>query len=552
MSVAPSDGNGWRVGGAALLWSWLLAVLLAIPLPLAGACALLTVLLACLLPWVCARARGALPAGVRRMTPDLLRRKLARDGGQRCYLGQGAPWQARHSVALHAAQADAHSLSQGPAWQPGAHAAWVDAELLARNVLAVGAPGAGKSSLLVLLAWQAQLRGEAVIVLDPKGSRALQAQIFAGAAASNRPHLALLPTRPAVSSRYDPFMHCADAGAVATRVCSLIPGERQDPFRDFCWGVLSTLAEALQVLGAPVTLSTLQDLLADAGASLLAHWGPAGAGIAPARHAAARRALEDLVAHDRTHFRKMTVALLPVLNLLCAGPLSSLLAPLSDTDSSNAAPGSDARPLLDIAVCRAQGTTVYVGLDALGHSRLAQALAQLLFEDVAAEAAGLLSRTDVVRPLHLLVDEAGELACDALLQLLGKGREARVHLLLAVQTLADLEWRLGSAAAARVAEGNAGAWFLFRQLDALSRQESSARLGQLAAVRPAASRALSTSSGVIAGVRQRSESVGETTTREFLPRVPEASFSALRDLECLAAMPDGALLHLRLPLPVPA
>ena len=534
-------------GGAALSLTAALMLLGLPPWPLALLCAA-----ACGTLFRVGLARGRrTPPGPDTLTPAQLQAALPRST-KACYLGKGGPWEAHHSLALHQTASPERGLLRSPARLPHAHEQWIDGALLARNILAVGAPGSGKSSLLVLLAWQAQLRGEGVLVLDPKGARSLQALLVAGAATAGRPCLALSLASDHCQLRYDPFRHCEGAGDIATRVCSLIGGERDDPFRDFCWGVVCTIVEVLLVRGRRPCLRDLRALLPDAGAGLLADpAGPPRHSTTPREHAA-EQALRALVAHDRTHYRKMTVALLPVLELLCTGPLGRILegaSPRQDLDVTAALPGT-AAPLLDLEHCRTQGTSLYIGLDALGHPNAAQALAQLLLEDLASEAARRLASRAACAPLHLMVDEAGEVACAPLLQLLGKGREAGVQILLAVQTLADLEWRLEGRAAAQVAYGNAGSWFLFRQLDAFSRRESAARLGELAVAKPSSSRGHSES--MHSGHRLSAQSVGQGHTREFLPRIPEACFALLRDLECVAQLPDGQLRHVRLPVPLAA
>jgi conjugal transfer pilus assembly protein TraD len=535
--------DGWRAARAALAWSLAMALLLGVPLALTAACAIAMLVLT-----FGAQARRMSTVAASELAPTGLQALRAPRSGARAeprhesavsFLGHGGSWLPQHSQQLHHSGDPEAAFARSPARQPTPAPVWVATPLLSRNLLALGAPGSGKSSLLVLLAWQAQQRGEAILVLDPKGSQGLRALLAAGARAAGRPFLSLTPARPQDSARYDPLHYCDDAAAFADRLCGLIAGDRQDPFRSYCWGAVSTLAEALLVRGERPTLLRLRALVAEGGSSLAGSAGTPGSGIPAGRFAAAQAAVRQLAEHDRTHFRKMTAALLPVLEVLTSGDVAALLAPAQQPD--------ELRPRLDLRHLRGQASTVYVGLDALASPQRAQVLAHLLLEDIAQQASRICGRAHSEGPLHVMVDEAGEVACPPLLQLLGKGREAGVQLLLAVQTLADLEWRLGSAAAARVAEGNAGAWFLFRQMDACSREESAARLGDFPLARETAASGRSESHSL--GRLRHATSTALTSTRVPAARVPPALLSVLRDLECFAQLPDGQLLHLRLPRP---
>ncbi len=540
-------------GGASIPWpafAWAIGLVWLAGLPAVPVAALLV----CLTTEILIHSLGAAGRSHRSdrlpFSASALASLMARRPSGQVLLGRGGPWLPHHTAALLAETAPVAGLREGPARQRSAP--WVDcaAGLMARHVLAVGAPGSGKSSLLVLLAWQAQRRGEALLVLDPKGSRIFSAQLAAGARQAGVPFLALLPGQPGQSVTYDPLQHCADAAAVASRLCGLLGAGREDPFRTFCWGALATLTEALLVRGFPVSIGLLHHHLADAGSALLQQPATTEDDVDPARWSAAQAALILLAGHDRTHYRKMTAGLLPLFTLLDSGPVASVLqSAAAPARADMVADLQDAvlRPALDLAHLARQSITVYVGLDALANPVLARALAHLLLEDLAALAAVRMTQAGRVPNLHLVVDEAGEIACEPLLQLLGKGREANLQILLAVQTLADLEWRLESRAAARVAEGNAGAWFLFRQLDAETRRASEARLGSLPTARPTASSSSAKSVGPHG--LQRANTQAASVTREYLPRVPEAVFASLADLECLAQLPDGQLLHLRLPRP---
>ncbi|MDE3010247.1 MAG: type IV secretion system DNA-binding domain-containing protein, partial [Pseudomonadota bacterium] len=447
----------------------------------------------------------------------------------RCFLGHGGAWRAVDSAALHSAAHPADAFAATPARARHALPVAVAASLLERHVLAVGAPGSGKSSLLLLLARQAQLRGECVVVIDPKGSRDLRERLAAGARAAGLAFLDLQLDGTAPATRYDPFRHCRDGAACADRLAVLMADRRDDPFQAFSWGALATLCQVMLEQGERPALGRLLELVPDAGSALLA----TAAGAAPT---AAVTALRALVGHDRSHYGKMTAPLLPVLALLAGAGGGCLLRPPAI---------GDAAVSLDLWRCRAQSATVYLGLDALAQPRLTAALACLLCDDLARQASASWQQGLRQPALQLLVDEAGEVANEALLRLLGKGREAGVRVTFALQTLSDLEWRLGSEAAARVALGNAGAWFLFRQLDAHSREESEARLGQLPLEQRSHQRSQGRSHG--GGRHSASRSVAESRSAACMPRVPAAAFGALQDLECLAQLPDGQLLHLRLP-----
>lgn len=516
---------------AAAIAAWLVLAtgLLQIPFALAATCALLTLLLA--FAW---RAQTGTPSG---SAVTLRRPAWPRHAGH-CLLGHGGPWQGAHSVALHAASDPRAGLAGAPARQRRPSPVEVDARLLGRNVLALGSPGCGKTSLLVLLARQAQRRAETVLVIDPKGSRALRDQLAAGARTAGRLFFCLVPDDPAITTCYDPLRHCTDAGACADRLGALLGDGKHDPFREFSRGVLAVLCEGLLAIGERPSLARLAELLPDAGAALLAADSDTSAEPAHSdpRRQAAWTALRNLASHDRAHYRKMCASLLPLLTLLTSGPAARRLAtPVA----------GELGVQLDLWRCRAQGATLYVGVDALAQPQFARALVQLLLADLAAEASHAWRHGQHPAPLQLMVDEAGEVACEPLLRLLGKGREAGIRVMLAVQTLSDLEWRLDSAAAARVALGNVPAWFLFRQLDAHSREESSARLGELPLARATAARSVARNrNGLRLG---RSASWSASSTMAPAARVPPATFGALRDGECLAQLPDGNLYHLQVP-----
>jgi conjugal transfer pilus assembly protein TraD len=299
--------------------------------------------------------------------------------------------------------------------------------------------------------------------------------------------------------------------------------------------VLITLSEGLWLSGERPTLQRLQAHLDDAGERLLQSHASSRFIQDESRQTAIRVALEQLVQHDRTHYQKMTSALMSLLSLLTTGPIGRCLSP----DAEEFRPRWDIRRAID------QGVAVYVGLNCLAQPTVGAALARLIMADVAAFSSERLRQANA-RPLSLMVDEAGEIMSPALLQLLGKGRESSIHVLIAIQTLSDLAWHLGDQAASEVVQGNCGAWFLFRQLDALSREVSERRLGEIPLVEDASHEGMSRRQDGF--FTQLTRSRGQSRSRVWRPRIPAALFAGFKDRECVAHFPDGSLWRLTVPL----
>ena len=72
----------------------------------------------------------------------------------------------------------------------------------------------------------------------------------------------------------------------------------------------------------------------------------------------------------------------------------------------------------------AQNKVVYIGLDALTDSSLARAVGTMLLADIRAVAGAKYNFADVTGKIRLFVDEAAEVCCEPLIQMLNKGRGA--------------------------------------------------------------------------------------------------------------------------------
>lgn len=113
-----------------------------------------------------------------------------------CCLGFGFPWLPKHTRRLHdlmevglraspfgkKGSPDLHGVEDCHAFEP----IYFASELLLGHTLLLGTTGAGKTRFFDLLVTQAIMRGDTVIVIDPKGDRSLQQSILRAARFSGR------------------------------------------------------------------------------------------------------------------------------------------------------------------------------------------------------------------------------------------------------------------------------------------------------------------------------------------------------------------------------
>lgn len=423
------------------------------------------------------------------------------------WLGWGFEWTARHAQLVHDLLAtgltevvtpDPERL--GGAWLHGLEArerpVAVPLAHTEGHLLAVGTTGAGKTRLFDLLVTQAVLRGEAVVIVDPKGDPDLRRAAAEACRLAGEPQRFVYfhPAFPAESARIDPLRSFNRATELASRVAALIPSETgNDPFKAFGQMALANVVQGLLATGERPTLRALRRHLEGGPEGLVlrvltahldAHlpgWTEAARGqfrgardtgaraaalVAYYRESARDRApstvvdgLVSMFEHERVHFSKMVASLMPVLAMLTAGELGPLLSPLADDPD-------DRRRLTSMAEVIERGQVAYVGLDALSDGMVGSAIGSILLADLTAVAGDRYNHGVGLRPVTVFVDEAAEVVNDPFIQLLNKGRGARVRLVIATQTFADFAARTGSEAKARQVLGNVNNLVALRVLDA--------------------------------------------------------------------------------------
>ena len=339
------------------------------------------------------------------------------------FAGTGSEWGCAAAEEL---------LERGEATWPTEGALVLPDALVDRHVLVLGTTGAGKSRLLELLAVQAAARGDAVIVLDPKGDARLQERIRR--AAGPRFRLLSLP-HPERSVRYNPVGRYHDVREVADRIAALLPSSGDAlPFRNFAWEIVHTAAQDIERKG-PVTLRALKRAAIDRPAGVLA-------------------------SRPRDYYLKTASALVPILSKLS----SELLSPESGGLSWE-------------EVDRGR-QVVYIELGTLLGQDSASAVAKMALLDIQSYIGARYAFGKGWGPVWLFVDELGDVVTSAFIDLLNKSRGAGLRIVACAQSAADLEAALGDRARALQVLANANTVIQFRAQSAADAEIFSALAGE--------------------------------------------------------------------------
>lgn len=474
---------------------------------------------------------------------------------------------------------------------------------LGGGTLLVGTTQAGKGVVLSSLVTQAILRGDAVIVIDPKSSKRLRNAVAGACRAAGRPApLEFHPAFPKRGVRLNPLGSYTRPTEIASRICAVLP-EGDGAFTAFAWRAVHVMTEGLLFVGRQPSLAAYRsllergveslleaalrrdltdrvpgwealhaDLMADeartlrappgstAGPELLAMvtlWertagrspglgrdaapdpeairGPAGRPPEPAVEG-----LLSVFRHSREHYAKITASLLPALSMLTAGPLGESLSPDPDAD--------DPRPIVTLeGVVESRGV-LYLGLDALPDAATASALGSLLLSDLSGAAGRRYnvgaSGAEAVRTC-LFVDETANVINRPLIEILNKGMEAGFQCCCAMQTVADLEARLGSAAAARMALGNLNNLIALRTKDESTQKFVAEAFGRTTIWETSASVSSSADSGVLPTFRA---TAGRSLSGRRESVVPLECLGQLPNLEFFASLSGGRLWKGRMPI----
>ena len=455
---------------------------------------------------------------------------------------------------------------------------------LGGGTLIVGTTQAGKGVMLTSLVTQAILRGEPVIVIDPKSSKRLRNAVWKAAEIAGRPApLEFHPAFPETGVRLDPLGAWTRPTELATRIAAVMPPD-SGAFGNFAWMAVNVAVEGLFYVTERPSLLGLRRLL-EGGIDPLLKKALArsfrDAGIddweeqvermdkrnicPPAANASieltaavalweetvgkkdegdANAVVGGLIAvfrHNREHYAKITASLQPVLSMLTGGTLAKSFSPDPfDPD--------DERPIVTVERVVEGGDILYLGLDALPDSTVAGALGSIILADLTAYAGKRYNRgesgTDV-KSVSLFVDETANVINGPMIELLNKGLEAGIRVTAAMQTVSDLAARLGSDSRARMALGNFNNLIALRSKDRLTQEFICETFGKITVWSTSASLSSSADGSPVPDFRA-------SVTRSIQGRrdevVPPDVLGRLPNTEFFASVSGGRLYKGRIPI----
>ncbi len=444
----------------------------------------------------------------------------------------------------------------------------------------VGTTQAGKGVMLNVLISQAILRDEVVIIFDPKGSVRLWRSVCTACKVAGRPAPDYFTTEADKDGvRLNPFHTWNSSGEIASRVVSVMSPSSDDSFRAFAWAAVDTVAQALIDLGYQPLLRMVEyhinmgidELLGLLLDKHLKEFGPGDdswrrkareampvlknptpkqdelrlkvswyENVMPREYQS--RTIESALKvhhHSQDHYAKITASLMPCFALLNNGDLQRILSP-DPLDIK------DNRPILNMEDIISKHGVLYISMGSLQNADVASAVGAIFLADLAAVAGKRYQLRKNDTRIAIFVDEVSNVLNVPLIEILNKGAEGGMYTTCAMQTLADLEERMRSKAAARKVIGNLNNVIALRTKDGETRDVFTETLGKTYISHVDTS--ISTHSENISGIPSYNAGASHKKTSKREDIIPGEFFSMLPNCQYFAMVSAGLVLKGRVPI----
>lgn len=443
----------------------------------------------------------------------------------------------------------------------------------AGHTMVVGTTGAGKTTLLIAATMQRVLQGHVVITIDPKGDHQFERAQREVARRTGRPFVVIDPARPSESDRLSLLSNFNRYTELPSRLVAVLP---DSDFKAFGWCFTSRFVAAMLMLGEKPDIASIKryiiggsrmagELLerciikwmrqagADPDAVMNAPDPEGGKGktrqeklIAAYLKLAPQHHHDDVIdgllstyTHDKDHYAKVTLNLVPVLEKLTAGELLHLFSP-------DAEDLEDMRPIWDFESIIEQKAVVYVRLDSLSDPEVGSAIGSMVLSNVVAVAGARQNAGKAAIRIAVQVDELGECVNIPFLQLANKGRSSLFDLLFFCQSVQDLTFRMGSTAFRDIIEANANNVISFRVTDPTTADFALERMGTTEIVKLGYSQGLNQKT--YDNALHFQSSVSRNTQYKDAPVIPKDLLIKLPTLHYIASFTGGRVVKGAIPI----
>ncbi|WP_413694384.1 type IV secretory system conjugative DNA transfer family protein [Psychromonas sp. KJ10-2] len=259
--------------------------------------------------------------------------------------------------------------------------------------------------------------------------------------------------------------------------------------------------------------------------------------VASEHHNPTIESMASMYIDKRRLLEQSTTNLLANLQKVTSGELGEMLSP-SDMD--------DTRKIFDMETIISTNKCLVIGTDSLGDKIVSSAIGKMILADATAVAANRYNHGNQSdRIINIFVDEASEMLCEPLIQLVNKSRGSSFRLWIATQSISDLTAELGSEAKADQIIASTNNYISFRCNDTATQERVSSKNPTTRVKYVMRTQGFNASND---DVNLMSANIGERLMEEEVELFPKELLSKLPDLEFVASFAGGRLLKGRLPI----
>lgn len=436
------------------------------------------------------------------------------------------------------------------------------------HILVIGTTGSGKTQFLCFSIFESVLKGDIVFVMDPKNDMGFRDSIEAMCrnAGRQKDFVCFDLAHPETSVPTDFLANFARPTEVASRIVEAQPTQNGEgaAFVEMGRNVIAALCLGMNIVGErptmlrlfhyytnrkPLAVKVLQSFLHvesdeplpsgdeldakyDELQSIYRERGQSSADVDQVLFVA------DL---DEDMLMKRTLATYQLLAKLSSEELQKILSP--GTNEWETQGFSNTRDFIT------KKKVVYVGLDALSDSSLARTVGTMLLADLKAVAGARYNFDDVGCSVRLFIDEAAEVCCEPMVQMLNKARGAGFVITVATQTVADFTANMGNQADATRVLANVNNIIALRCNDPETASFVADRMPKTTVATTMVSHDVTMSSEQLSAV---GASMGERRTEQETELVPSFLLGVLPSREFFAFVSGGHVFKGRVPLLLPA